>query len=128
MADCDWIILCDYAFPAAHGKLCLIGIFDTVFASNAPAAHPRASIGFSIIGEPGESGDIKLEIIGPIGQTVANASGRFTLPDAGSASVHMDIANIPLPDFGRYAIQIDLGENLPKQAWFTLKQVKQATG
>lgn len=28
MAECEWAIVCDYAFLDAGGKMCLIGIFD----------------------------------------------------------------------------------------------------
>ena len=123
MADCDWIILCDYAFPAMHGKLCMIGVFDVILATKSPAKHPRLAIGFSVIGEPGETGTIKLEIIAPTAKVIAEAEANFTLPDAGSAQAHLEIPNLVLPEFGRYAIQIDLGDNLPKVAWFTLKQL-----
>jgi hypothetical protein len=124
MADCEWIILCDYAFQAVPGKLCLIGIFDTIFATKAPAAHPRAAVGFGLVGEPGESGEAKLEIIGTTGAIIAKTTAGFTLPDAGSAQGLIDIPQLVLPEFGRYAIQIDLGETIPKQAWFTLKQLQ----
>jgi hypothetical protein len=123
MADCDWIVLCDYAFQAMHGKVCLIGIFDNIFTPTVPITHPRAAIGFSIIGEPGETGDVKLEVIGPTGQIVTETSARFTLPDDGTARAFLEIVGLTLPEFGRYAIQIDLGESIPKQAWFTLKRL-----
>jgi hypothetical protein len=127
MADCDWIILCDYAFPAMHGKLCMVGIFDMIFATAVPAAHARAFIGFSLVGEPGEKGEAKLEIIGPTGQVVSSAKAAFTLPELGSAFGALEVQNLVLPEFGRYAIQIDLGESLPKQAWFTLQKTPTAT-
>lgn len=123
MAECDWIILCDYAFPAMHAKLCMIGIFDTVFTPSVPTMHPRAMIGFSLIGEPGESGTMKLEVIGPTGKIISTADAQFTLPDAGSAFGHLEIQNLLLEELGRYAIQINLGEGLPKQAWLTLKPI-----
>lgn len=122
MADCDWIILCDYAFQATHGKLGLIGIFDMMFAPAVPITYPRVFIGFSIIGEPGEKGDAKLEIIGPTGQVVSSAKASFTLPDVGSAFGGLEVQGLPLTEFGRYAVQIDLGETVPKVAWFTLVQ------
>lgn len=122
MSDCEWVILCDYAFPAMHGKLCMIGIFDMMFTPVLPVTYPRVFIGFSLIGEPGEKGEAKLEIIGPTGQIVSSAKVSFTLPDIGSAFGGLEIQNLVLPEFGRYAIQIDLGESLPKQAWFTLME------
>jgi hypothetical protein len=127
MADCDWVILCDYAFPAAQGKLCMVGVFDLMFTPSPPHTHPRAFIAFSIIGEPGEHGEAKLEIIGPSGQVIVDAKVGFTLPDLGSAFGALEVQNLVLPECGRYAIQIDLKESLPKQAWFTLQQTASAT-
>lgn len=125
MVDCDWIILCDYALQAAPGKLCMIGVFDIILTRSLPARHPRAAIGFSITGEPGESGDIKLEIIGPTGQIVMTASTPFTLPDSGSAQVHLEIANLVLTEWGRHAIQIDLGETFRSKRGLRLNSWQQ---
>jgi len=124
MADCDWIILCDYAFPAQHGKLCLIGIFDTLFAKQVPVTHPRSAIGFSIIGEPGEHVASKLEIISPTGEVLSKAEMAFDLPDQGSAFIHIDVYGLTLKDFGRHALQMDLGDGHPKSAWFTLRKIE----
>lgn len=120
MADCEWIIVCDYAFPAMQSKLCMIGIFDIMFAPAVPFNHEKIFIGFNLVGEPGEKGETKLEIIAPTGTVISSAKGVFTLPDTGSAFGAMQVVNLELPEFGRYAIQIDLGESVPKQAWFTL--------
>ena len=127
MAECDWIILCDYAFPDMRGKLCLIGAFDVIFAPNVPVKHERAAIGFSIVGEPGERVQMKLDIIGPTGQVVMKAPPQtFTLPDSGGAQGQIDVRNLVLKDFGRHAIQIDLGEGAPRSAWFTLRPTQTA--
>src|SRR4051812_42703894 len=123
MADCDWVILCDYAFIAVPNKLSMIGVFDTIFSHEVPVTHQHAAVGFSIIGEPGETGQMKLEIIDPNGQPITQGGGNFTLPDSGSGYASLEFWNLVLPEFGRYAIQIDLGEHVPKVAWFTLKQV-----
>lgn len=125
MAECDWIILCDYAFPALRGKLCMIGVFDAIYAKETPFVHPRAAIGFSVLGEPGENVDAKLEVIGPSGATLAKAQVKFVLPDTGSVQVHIEIHNLKLMELGRHAIQMDLGDGSPKSAWFTLRPAPQ---
>jgi len=126
MAECEWIVLCDHAFPDFRGKLCLIGIFDVINAAQVPAAHDRASVGFSIIGEPGERVQLKLDIIGPLGQTLTTATPpEFTLPDDGAARGQIEVRHLVLADWGRYAIQIDVGDGSPKTAWFTLRQIHQ---
>jgi hypothetical protein len=127
MADCDWVILCDYAFPAMHGKLCLVGVFDLMFTPSPPHTHPRAFIAFSIVGEPGEKGEADLKIIGPSAQVIVAGKVGFTLPDLGSAFAAFEVQNLVLPEFGRYAIEIDFKESIPKQAWFTLQKTASAT-
>jgi len=123
MADSDWIVLCDYAFPALNGKLCLIGIFETIFADAIPATHPRAAIGFNLIGEPGEQIKATIKIISPSAEVIARADIVSVLPDAGTGSVHLEIQGLALPEFGRYAIELDLGAASPKTAWFTLRKL-----
>lgn len=127
MADCDWIVLCDYAFPAQNGKLCLIGIFDLLGVPSVPYQHDRAAICFSVIGEPGEHVHLKLDIIGPTGQhVIPTFEQTVTLPDAGGAQGNIELRGLKLKDFGRHAIQLDLGEGVPKTAWFTLKELPQS--
>jgi hypothetical protein len=120
MAECEWIVLCDYAFPAMSGKLCLIGIFDVIFTRGLPAKHERAAIGFNIIGEPGEQVHLKLEIIRPTGGVILNANQDLTLPDSGAAQLKIELKDLPLFDLGRHAIQLDLGGGQTKSAWFTV--------
>jgi hypothetical protein len=125
MAECDWIILCDYAFPAMHGKLGLIGVFDTIYAKALPVTHHRAAIGFAIIGEPGERVQPKIEIISPTGKVLATAAlGPLVLPNQGGAFAHVDVAGLKMADWGRHAIQIDLGDGDQKSAWFTLRKIE----
>jgi hypothetical protein len=123
MAECDWIVLCDYAFLDARGKLCQIGIFDAIYTPNVPAKHERSAITFSIIGEPGEDFHAKLEVIGPTGEVVSKAEFRGTLPDEGSARGLIELRDLLLKELGRHAIQIDFGDGVPKAAWFTLRQL-----
>jgi hypothetical protein len=122
MADCEWIVLCDYAFRGANGKMCLIGLFDTIYAPRLPALHDRAFVVASFIGEPGEAIDLTVEIIDPTGRVLV---GPFTqkgvLPDAGSAQAQFELRGLELKEWGRHAIQVTpSGGSLPKQAWFSL--------
>jgi hypothetical protein len=126
MAECDWIVLCDYAFVAVPSKVSLIGIFDVIYAHDVPVMHDRAFVAFTIIGEPGELVAVTLEIIGPTGKTIATAKQAATLPDSGGGQVMIEVRGLPLSDFGRHAIQVDLGDGVPKSAWFTLTRVPKA--
>ena len=54
MAECDWAILCDYAFQDIGRKTCLIGVFDRIFALTVPTVLVQAAIGLKLLGTPGE--------------------------------------------------------------------------
>lgn len=122
MAECEWIVLCDYAFVAAPSKVSVIGLFDVIYASDVPATHERAFIAFNILGEPGERVTVNLEIIGPTATTIAKAQAKAVLPDSGGAKAFLELRGMKLTAFGRHAIQVDLGDGQPKSAWFTLQQ------
>ena len=63
MAECDWAILCDYAFLDSNRKQCLIGAFDNIFAANVPSGLPRAAVALKILGNPSEQVTFRLEIL-----------------------------------------------------------------
>jgi hypothetical protein len=121
MADCEWIILCDYAFPTQNGKLCLVGIFDKIWTTNTPVTHPQLAIAFSVIGEPGENVGMKLSIIRPTGAPLQSFNTTFVLPNEGSARSSFQILGLVLPDFGPYAIEADLGDGPPKVVHFNVQ-------
>jgi hypothetical protein len=52
MARCDWAIVCDYAFLDDNRKMCMVGVFDRIFATAVPAVHHQASFVLKLIGEP----------------------------------------------------------------------------
>ena len=91
MAECEWILLCDYAFLAEPSKVSVIGMFDVIYAQRVPATHDRAFIAFNILGEPGERVPVKLEIIGPSGNTIATATAIAVLPDSGGAKSFVEL-------------------------------------
>ena len=94
--------------------MCLIGIFDKIWATKTPATHAQAVIAFSLVGEPGEQISLKLQIIRPTGAVLNTFENKIVLPDTGSIRSSFEIRNMILPDFGPYAIQVDLGEGPPK--------------
>ena len=122
MAESDWLVLCDLAFPDIRGKLCLIGVFDVIYAAQVPVTHQRAFVAFNVIGEPGEEIRLALKIIGPSGNVIVSTQINATLPDAGGAQAHVELRQMLLQEFGRHAIEVDLGDGVPKTTWFTLQQ------
>jgi hypothetical protein len=128
MAECEWILLCDYAFVVMPGKVSAVGIFDTIFAHGVPTIHPQAFVVFNVLGEPGEHVAATLEIIGPTGKTLAKAEVKATLPDSGGAQTFVALKDLTLAEFGRHALQVDFGDGHPKSAWFTLVRPQAPAG
>lgn len=122
MAECEWLILCDYAFQAERGKLCLIGIFDRVFATSVPTKHHMAAVAFLLVGEPKEKVALKLEIVRPTGGSLLSLEMESQLGDTGVSRGNIGIGDLLLPDFGNYALQIYANEALIKTSTFTVQQ------
>lgn len=110
MADCDWAILCDYAFQDVARKTCAIGIFDRIMAAGVPAQHHQAALIFRLIGEPNEKVKFRVDISRPTGGMIGSIGGEVTMPEAGMAEFIANLQGLPLPDFGVYAFALTLGE------------------
>jgi hypothetical protein len=122
MAECDWVILCDYAFLDQGGKMCLIGAFDRVFAPSVPSALHQSSIAMKLLGEPNDTVEFRVEITRPTGGQLASVGGSLKMPDAGSQNVQFNIAGLPLPDYGLYAVNVYVGNELLKTTGFLVTQ------
>src|SRR5438034_10368180 len=112
MAECDWVILCDYAFLDQAGKMCLIGAFDRVFATGVPSALHQSSITMKLLGDPAETIEFKVEIIRPTGGVLASVGGTITMPDPGSKNIQFNIAGLPLPDYALYSVNVYVRRDL----------------
>lgn len=118
MAECDWAILCDYAFLDAGRKQCIIGAFDHVFTANVPTALPKASVAVKVIGSPDEHFRFKMEIIRPTGIELLHVNGEVTIAESGSADIQFNLVNTALPDFGVYSVNIYLNDELARAVTF----------
>lgn len=127
MADCEWAILCDYTFRDQAGKVCVIGIFDRMYALNVPATHPQAAIVLRFVGDAHEKLTFKLEIIRPTGGTIGGLQGNTELGDTGTADFNVNIGGLPIPDYGSYAFQLYINEQLSKTISFVVMKPDQAT-
>jgi hypothetical protein len=114
MADVEWAVVCDYAFQDSGRKTCLIGIFDRVFAQSVPTTLNRSSLAAKIVGEPKETAQLKIEIVRPTGGVLATLGGPVELGENGVVEVQMAIQGLPLPDWGPYAFNIHIGDDLAK--------------
>jgi hypothetical protein len=122
VAECEWLILCDYAFNADRGKLCLIGIFDRIFAGSVPTKHHQAALAFHLLGEPKEALELRFEIVRPTGATLLSLEAQTQLGDTGVVRGSLGIGDLLLPDYGNYALQLYSNDTLVKTATFTVQQ------
>jgi hypothetical protein len=119
MAECDWAILCDYAFLDSNRKQCLIGAFDRVFAPNVPSGLARASIALKILGDPNEQVSFRLEIMRPTGPQLLAAQGSAAIPaESSTADVQFNLVGVPLPDYGVYLVNVFVNDAASKQISF----------
>lgn len=129
MADVDWAILCDYSFLDVSRKMCLIGIFDRIFADNVPAVHQQAALAFKLVGDAHEQVQFRMELTRPEGRgVIAKIEGGGELADNGTAQLHVNINGLVLPDFGEYAFNVYIGDQPPKLVTFTVARRPQTAG
>lgn len=102
MAECEWAVICDYAFLDARGKMCLIGIFDRIFAKTVPASHPQAALVVQLRGKPQEAIAVRIEIVRPTGGVLKRVEASGQMSDSGGAGLQLAFAPIQLPDYGDY--------------------------
>lgn len=124
MADVEWAMMCDYAFKDSGNKSCLVGIFDRIYATGVPTALNRASLAFKIAGEPKEKVTIKIEFVRPTGGVLTTLQADVEVGDNGAGEVQATIQGMPLPDFGPYAINLYIGDELSKAVGITVAEPK----
>jgi hypothetical protein len=114
----EWAFLCDYAFLDAGRKMCLIGLFDTLYAAKVPVTHPHAALAMRISGPAGSKVPIRVDVCRPTGSVLARIGGEIGIgqppPDSGGVApggeFHFNFANLLLPDYGAYSIDIFIAE------------------
>jgi hypothetical protein len=125
MAECDWAILCDYAFHDAGRKTCMIGVFDRVFTTNVPTVLLQAALAVKFLGSSGEQVNFRVEIIRPTGGQLATFGGSIVIAENGTVELQVRMAGLQLPDFGVYGLNIYAGETLIKNVSFQVGQPPQ---
>lgn len=107
MATLRWAEICDYVIEGAHGKIGLIGLFDTLFAPSFPAVHPDFWVACKMEGSPNEAVALEMDIVAPDGELMAHLGplqGKI-----GRGGHHYLVGRIMAPNFekpGRYEIRI----------------------
>lgn len=124
MVECDWAIVCDYAFNDSAGKTCLIGIFDRIYAKAVPTIHQRAVFATRLSGSPGEAFTVRVDIVRPTGSQLAKLEGNGALNENGSAGLLVQLQNLALPDYGAYPVSVYVNDELAARTGFIVERPK----
>ena len=111
--DVEAFLLCDAA-TEQHGKLNVLGAFDTVFAKQVPAVHPACAVAARIRFSKVEQGEhaVRICVIDQDGkEVVPKLDGKVSVrvgEDAGSTAVNLvlNFQRLKLPDYGEYSIDL----------------------
>ncbi len=122
MAECDWAILCDYAFLDANRKMCMIGAFDRIFTPAVPTVLHQSSIALKMLGDPGTTLNFRIEVVRPSGGQLASVQGTLVVADTGTVDVQLNIAGLNLPDYGVYSVNVFVDDALSKATTFLVTQ------
>jgi len=85
VAKCDWAIVCDHAFFDEDRKMCMVGVFDRIFARAVPATHLQAFLVLKLVGEPKEKAKVRVDIVRPYGDVLGKIEGTSELGDDGTS-------------------------------------------
>ena len=105
--------LCDAATDS-HGKLNILGSFDTLYAKEEPVTHPACGVAVKIRFSRVEEADHRIKL------TFADADGKLVMPPLDSAvkvrfgpedptataNLVLNIQRLRLPRFGEYTIDL----------------------
>ncbi len=80
--DIQTAVLCDAATDS-HGKLNILGTFDTIYTSQMPAVHPQCSIALRMTFNKVEEGAQKIKL------NFVDEDGRLVMP---SIDIPVDVA------------------------------------
>jgi hypothetical protein len=122
MAECEWAILCDYAFLDVNRKTCIIGAFDKIFTPAVPSVLHQSALAMKFVGQPGTPISFRIEAIRPTGAQLIRFEATVQMGDTGSAEMQINIAGLSLPDHGVYAFNVYEGDELRKTITFLVTQ------
>ena len=109
-------VICDSASDY-HGKLCILGAFDTVWSAKFPTKHPHCSLALRFLFTGADVGNHKFKVV------FVDADGKELLPNGPlkfgiqigsvpddqyflSRNLVVNMQGLPLPAAGQYAFDI----------------------
>jgi hypothetical protein len=100
--------LCDNAFFDQANKLCMIGIFDRVFAEKVPTGISKVALAGEIVGAPmSEEIELKVSLVDDKGKDALKPNLIKVRPSpSGSASFIINIGVLEFKKFGEYTFKL----------------------
>ena len=129
--DIQVAVLCDAATDS-HGKLNILGTFDTIFTSQLPAVHPQCSIALRVTFSKIEEGkhQIRLSFVDEDGKPVMRGvemAVEIAVPDDTiflSRNFVINIQQLKFEKPGLYAIEIAMDGRQEGSIPLLVKQVQ----
>ena len=123
--------LCDYATGEMTGKMTLVGIFDVIYAKEAPVSIIMCSLAVRLRFDQNEQGikRIKCTIVDSDGIVIVPATETIVqvrvLPEWKTATAQV-VALIPqlrLPHFGDYSVELEIDGRLESASPLYVREV-----
>lgn len=104
----EWLHVCDHAFRDESGKLCMIGLFDSLASMELPGRLPMISVALGLADGLGDY-EVGLQIESPSGQSQAMQLPPVQLADRkAKARAVIRLAGMPFEEFGTYTFRLVL--------------------
>jgi hypothetical protein len=107
-------LLADHANFSREGKLNLLGIFDTIYASGFPTTHTHMQLVMRLEADAGETGtthEVEVQLVASDGRVLFRLPGETTVArgEAGEpvrTDSIVNLANLAFESPGRYAFNV----------------------
>jgi len=101
----EWIHVCDNAFRDESGKMCLVGMFDSLYSQTVPGRLPVFSVAIGITGGEGTY-EIGIQVVAPSGKELNMKMPPLELPDPSmKARAAVRLTSFPFEEFGVYTFR-----------------------
>jgi hypothetical protein len=116
-------LIADSANISVEGKLNILGEFDTIFASDAPATHPALWFVAKLLFDAADVGkhSLLLHLVDEDGNTVLPPlTGELAVPPPGpgysgekrSIPVVLGVRNVTFPQLGTYSFELRIDDQI----------------
>jgi hypothetical protein len=104
----EWIHICDHAFRDEAGKLCVVGMFDSLHSRQLPGGLPMMAAAIGITDGEGEY-EIALQVVTPQGRVIDMQLPPLRLPERQAKQrAVVRLNGMPFEEFGRYTFRMKI--------------------